>query len=395
MSLNIHFVRFSSFFTINTLPAGRTVCKRSHKFVFMKNPADINFRKRLALNLHNKYVSVEAELHELKYLFWECTLRCNLSCLHCGSDCRTSSEIQDMPIADFLRVTEQLKQHYNPNKLMIVLTGGEPLMRRDLEEFGYRISEQGYPWGMVTNGLALTESRFRALRHAGLGSMTVSFDGFESEHNWLRNNAVSFSRAVAAIKLMVAEPEFVYDVVTCVNPKNFSRLAEFKEFLISLGVTHWRIFTIFPTGRAKINDELKLSDAQFVELMEFIKTTRKEKRINLSYSCEGFLGSYENEVRDGFFFCRAGVHIASVLADGSVSACPNINHSFIQGNIYQEDFWNIWDNKFKNMREREFTKSGICSNCCVYDCCRGNGIHLHESETSGVQVCHYNKLLPK
>ncbi|MBN2891443.1 MAG: TIGR04133 family radical SAM/SPASM protein [Bacteroidales bacterium] len=360
----------------------------------MNNPQKISFKKKLALNLHKKYVDVQTELHELKYFFWECTLRCNLNCLHCGSDCHKESKVANMPIDDFLKVTEQISKNQNPHKTMIVLTGGEPLMRKDLEEFGEKITKQGFPWGMVTNGLTLTKERFNSLLNAGLGSITVSLDGFEEAHNWLRNNKKSFEKAVEAIKMIVKQPGIVYDVVTCVNGKNIDDLERFKEFLIEIGVKNWRLFTIFPTGRAKTNTFLNISNEQFVDLMEFIKQSRKEKRINVSYSCEGFLGNYENEVRDGYFFCHAGVHIGSVLVDGSISACPNINHSFIQGNIYKDDFLDVWNNKFKVMRDRSWTKKRICKNCDVYKYCNGNGIHLYENTEDDVQMCHYNKLSP-
>lgn len=361
----------------------------------MNNKVKISFKKKLALNLHKKYIDVQTELHELKYFFWECTLRCNLNCLHCGSDCHKKAQVKDMPIEDFLKVTGQIRKHQNPNKTMIVLTGGEPLMRRDLEEFGQKITEQGFPWGMVTNGLALTEKRFKSLIDSGLGSITVSLDGFETAHNWLRNNKKSFQKAIEAIKLIVKQPNLVYDIVTCVNRKNINDLDKFKEFLIDIGVKNWRIFTIFPTGRAKTNSFLKITDEQFVDLMEFIKNCRKENKINVSYSCEGFLGNYENEVRDGYFFCHAGIHIGSVLVDGSISACPNINYSFIQGNIYQDDFMDVWNNKFQIMRDRSWKKKGICMNCEVQKWCNGNGIHLHENMFNDVQMCHYKMLTNK
>ncbi len=359
---------------------------------FMKNAQKIPFKKKLALKLHNKYVNIQTELHELKYFFWECTLRCNLNCLHCGSDCHKDATAPDMPIADFLKVTEEIKKTHNPNKIMIVVTGGEPLLRNDLEEFGQEITAQGFPWGMVTNGLWLTEKRLQSLIKAGLGSITISLDGFEKEHNWIRNNNKSYQKAIEAIKLIVNQQNIVYDIVTCVNKANFEELLEFKNYLMKIGVKNWRIFTIFPTGRAKENTKLQLSNSQFVSLMEFIKTTRNENKINISYSCEGFLGDYENKVRDGFFFCRAGVNIASVLVDGSISACPNINHSFIQGNIYKDNFLDIWNNKFQVMRIRSWTKKNICKNCEVYNYCKGNGIHLYENTEEQVLSCHFQKL---
>lgn len=217
----------------------------------MEKKQKMSFKKRIALNLHRKYIDVETELHELKYLFWETTLRYNLNCLHCGSDCHKDIQIKDMPVDDFLKVTKKIKKHHNPNKIMIVLTGGEPLLRKDLEEFGYKITKQGFPWGMVTNGLNLTKERFQNLINAGLGSITVSHDGFESEHNWLRNNKNSFKKAVDVIKLIINQPNIVYDVVTCANKRNIKNISSLKDFLISIGVKTWRIFTIFPIGRAK------------------------------------------------------------------------------------------------------------------------------------------------
>lgn len=331
-------------------------------------------------------------MHELSYLFWECTLKCNINCLHCGSDCHKDSIVKDMPYKDFLKITAQVANKYNPNNTMLVLTGGEPLVRRDLEEFGKEAYKQGFPWGMVSNGYMLTNDRFHSLLDSGLRSITISLDGFADSHNWLRGRDDSWERAINAVQMVVKENDPVYDVVTCVNQKNFSELHRLKEMLIEEGVKKWRLFTIFPIGRAAENPLLDVSNEQFNWLMDFLKDTRKEGKIAASYGCEGFLGSFENKVRDGYFFCRAGVNIASVLADGSICACPNINHAYVQGNIYKDNFLVVWDNHFQVMRNRNWTKTGICSDCKEFKWCRGNGMHLHDPEKTDVLRCHYRML---
>ncbi len=295
-----------------------------------------------------------------------------------------------MPYQDFLKVTASVAKVYNPNKVMIVITGGEPLMRKDLEECGKELYKQGFPWGFVTNGYAMTAERFQNLLNSGLRSMTISLDGLEDSHNWMRGNKHSFEKAVNAIKLAVsAGDDFVFDVVTCVNQKNFDELPQIKEFLIGLGVKRWRIFSICPIGRAKENPLLNISNEQFRKVLDFIKTNREEGIIQSSFGCEGFLGDYESEVRDGFFFCRAGVHIASVLADGSICACPNINrNTFTQGNIYKDDFIEVWNKKFQPMRQRNWAKVGLCTDCKEFKWCRGNGIHLRDMENNEVLRCH-------
>lgn len=368
----------------------------------LKNPTNLKnhrpgFRKRIALNVFSKYVNVQSQLHELSYFFWECTLRCNISCIHCGSDCHSEAGVKDMPYQDFLKVTARVKEVYDPHKVMIVITGGEPLMRKDLEECGMELYKQGFPWGFVTNGYAMTAERFERLLQSGLRSMTISLDGFEESHNWMRGNKHSFEKAVNAIKLAVnAGDKIVYDVVTCVNQKNFDELPELKKFLIGLGVKRWRIFSICPIGRAKENPLLSISNEQFRCVLDFIKANREEGILQTSFGCEGFLGNYEAEVRDGFFFCRAGVNIASVLADGSICACPNINReTFTQGNIYKDDFIDVWNNKFQPMRDRNWAKEGLCADCKEFKWCRGNGTHLRDVKNHDVLRCHYKMIQEK
>ena len=137
---------------------------------------------------------------------------------------------------------------------------------------------------------------------------------------------------------MAKEPGIKFDVVTCVNNRNYESLEQFKEYLISLGLKQWRLFTVFPVGRAAQDPELQLSNERFRGLMEFIKQTRKEGRIMASYGCEGFLGEYEGKVRDHLFTCQAGISISSVMIDGSISACASIRSDLAQGNIYKDDF---------------------------------------------------------
>jgi hypothetical protein len=81
----------------------------------------LSLRKRLGLELYRKIHRNKVELHELNTLFWECTLRCNLSCLHCGSDCRSLANQKDMPVSDFLRVYRRNHTQVNPNHTMIIL----------------------------------------------------------------------------------------------------------------------------------------------------------------------------------------------------------------------------------------------------------------------------------
>ena len=352
----------------------------------------IGLRKKLAFKVFKEFKKNTVELHELNSLFWECTLRCNLNCLHCGSDCSTDVHKPDMPLNDFLQALDSIEKHIPPKKLFLIFSGGEPLVRKDLEDCGKAVTERGYQWGMVTNGLALTSKRLEALLKSGIKSISISLDGLKDSHNILRNNAKSFDHAIRAIQLVSSVPKFTFDVITCVSELNLHELHQIKDLLISLNVKHWRINTIFPVGRGAENTQLHLSSEDFTKLMNFIVEIRKEKKIHLEYSCEGFLGEYEGKVRDSFYFCRAGVNIGSILVDGSISACPNIRDNFIQGNIYKDDFMTIWNTKFQKYRDKSWAKKGICENCKVFDMCEGNGMHLY-NEKEELQVCHLNRII--
>lgn len=353
----------------------------------------MNLKKKIILSLFQQHKRNQNKMHELTYLFWECTLRCNLNCIHCGSDCSKEASVKDMPLGDFLKVLDSIAPHVNPNKTMIVITGGEPLMRKDLEECGREIYKRGFPWGMVTNGFALTPTRFENLIDAGLRSITVSLDGLNGEtHDWFRGKSGSWDKAIDAIARIASTPDLVYDVVTCVNKRNVNDLESIRDLFISKNVKNWRLFIIFPKGRAKENPELTLSNAEFVRLMDFIKQTRNDGLIKASFGCEGYLGSYELEVRDTPFFCQAGIHIGSVLVDGSISACPSLRADYIQGNIYKDDFITVWNERYEMMRNRSWTRTGKCANCKSYKYCEGNGLHLRDEQTGELLCCHLEKL---
>jgi radical SAM protein with 4Fe4S-binding SPASM domain len=250
---------------------------------------------------------------------------------------------------------------------------------------------------MVTNGYLLTSGKMTELLNAGIGSMAISLDGLESDHNWFRGNKESYKRAISAIGYVVNcnKNGFSFDVVTCVHQRNFNSLNKIKRILVDIGVTKWRLVSIFPKGRARNAVELKLNGEQLRQVLDFIKETRDEGKIIASYGCEGFLGGYEMEVRDIPFYCRAGIGIGSVLVDGSISACPSLRADYIQGNIYKDDFMDVWHNRFKVMRNRTWLKTGDCITCKVWKYCHGNGLHVRREKNGELLYCSYKALTDK
>ena len=340
------------------------------------------------------YRRLETAAHPLRYLFLEITQRCNLDCLHCGSDCGKRPAPDELTTDEWLSFIDYLAARFpRRDELFLVITGGEPLCHPDLHRILDRIARHGFPFGMVTNGMALNREAVSELVARGIGSVTVSLDGLRESHDWLRGRRGSFDRAVGGLRLLARQPIRYVDVVTCVNPKNIDELSEVLALVQETGVRRMRLFSIFPKGRAKDNGDLLLSDEQIRKLMRWIATTREalhDSDFALDFSCEGYLpANVDAAVRDEPYFCRAGISIGSVLCDGAISACPNITRDLIQGNIRRDDFASVWETRFERFRDREWMRTAMCDGCSQWKRCLGNSMHLWDDELGRTALCHY------
>lgn len=354
--------------------------------------------RQVMQRVHRGHRKAVRKLHDLKYIFFEVTPQCNLECLHCGSDCKKGSGTGILPQEVILKTLKDIKSKYNSHGISVVLTGGEPMCYPGIFELGRKIYELEFPWGMVTNGLGWNEKVFKSAIKAGMHSITVSLDGFENDHNWLRGNNRSFLKAVSLIRALTAQPFYrAFDIVTCINKRNLSYIDDFYKFLIALGVPGWRITTIAPIGRAKKQEDLFLNSDQLRYLLEWIEN----KRINNSnelipaYSgCDFFGSSYEKKIRNDFYFCKAGINISGIMANGDILACPNIDRRFSQGNIFKGDsVLDIWKDKYTIFRNREWMRRGECLSCEEWYNCEGNNFHLRDYTTTEPILCYHKELI--
>jgi radical SAM protein with 4Fe4S-binding SPASM domain len=311
--------------------------------------------------------------------------------LHCGSDCKKEIESPELTTESWLKIIDYLKNKFSKS-IAFVITGGEPLIHQDVYKIGSFIHKNGMRWGMVTNGLMLNSNNLDKLCESGISSITLSLDGLQDSHNWLRNNQFSFNNTLEALKL-IAQSEIIHkDIVSCVSPKNLKELDKIADLLIKNGIQNWRLFRIFPSGRASSNEHLKLSFQQTKELLEWIKINKsfyQKKGLNINLSCEGWVPIEEDKkLRDYPFFCRSGINIASILSDGTITGCSNNSKGFYVGNILNDSFANLWEKQFDIFRTKKWLKNTVCTDCKHFKSCNGSSIHLWEMGNSKPKFCY-------
>jgi radical SAM protein with 4Fe4S-binding SPASM domain len=334
--------------------------------------------------------------YDLRTLFWECTLQCNQHCRHCGSNA-SAQPSEDIPAADMLLVLINLRDSLNrlgKRLPFIAVTGGEPLVRKDLPEVMRAAVGLGYSWGMTTNGLLLNETRFNALKDSKLATVSVSIDGFEQTHDILRQSPGSYETVLSNLRALL-KAGFVkrIQVTTVVNPLNVDELQPLLQVLQGLeGLDSWRLATCDPIGRAAGDDSLTLSAEDTRRVLEFI-VANKSAALPIIYACPSHLGPYEGRARSRAFSCFAGKQVMSVLHNGDLAACPNIprNPATVQGNIYTceppFDIYPVWERGYGLHRDPDARGSSFCQGCDAWEQCRGGSLHTWDFERQQQGKC--------
>jgi radical SAM protein with 4Fe4S-binding SPASM domain len=321
--------------------------------------------------------------HPLRYLFWESTLRCNMSCLHCGSDCvrDSSTQADELDIGTIKAELRSIAQVYEPGTITFAIIGGEPLVRKnDICEVGAYAAELGYHWGIVTNGLLLDDEAIHQIERSGLQTISISLDGLEREHDALRNRSGAFRSAMSAIERLLTRRFFrKFDVICCVSKLNIDKLEPFVDHLRQLQVPAIRFTPIFSHGRATRHSELILDKDDYLHLLRFVAAQRERQtdiRINLSE--EGYWGpEWEGRVRDNLHYCGSGIVIGTILHNGDVIGCPSMSRAFVEGNLKNAPFIDLWQRGFSRYRAgRRDLFAAQCDGCEHWVLCEGGGLHL-------------------
>ncbi|MCR5608441.1 MAG: radical SAM protein [Lachnospiraceae bacterium] len=326
----------------------------------------------------------------LTYLFVELTEQCNLNCLHCGSSCNQSKK-QYIDTKLLLDAIRKLANDCNPKGVMVCLTGGEPLLHPDFFLIVKEIVDLGFSWGMTTNGTLIDRDMAVKLKTYNLKSVTISIDGLKESHEWLRRVDNCFEASMEAVSFL-NEAGILVQITTVVHKKNISELDDMYKLMCGLNIASWRVINLEPIGRANESKDLLLSKEEIIYLLDFIKNKRYDNScpMDVRFGCSHYLSyEYEHEVRDNYFICGSGIYVGSILCNGDIYSCLDIERrkELVQGNIKTDRFYDVWINRFKEFRADRAKLSEKCSKCSERSFCNGDAAHTWDYDNNEPLLC--------
>lgn len=324
-------------------------------------------------------------IFEPKWIAWEITRRCNLGCVHCRSS--STMEVANHPDFSFSeakRVLEEIRAYANP---VMVLSGGEPLVRSDVFDIAEHGTSLGLRMCLATNGTLVTEETCRHIKKSGIRMVSLSLDGATpAVHDDFRNQPGAFDGVMRAIHLF-RDHQIDFLINSSFTKRNRHEIGKIWQLVKSLGASAWYMFMIVPTGRGeeimaelippdeyeailnwhydmeKEEDEMLVRPTCAPQYYRIVLQRAKEEgqrfqRRNLKFSTGGSKG------------CLAGQLICLIDVDGNVLPCSYF--PLAAGNIRTQSFQEIWEQSELFAKLRDFSAyTGNCGHCEYLNVCGG------------------------
>ncbi len=326
---------------------------------------------------------------DLRHLFFELTLSCNEKCFHCGSRCEPGIP-SGLSFEKYAQILDEVDANFDKSRILICITGGEPMLRKDFFDIVGMIHDKGFSWGMTSNATFITKENAHRLRECGMATISVSIDGLEETHDAQRGLKGGYRKAMEGIQNLIDEGGFhAIQITTVINHKNIVELDRLFDIVNEIDVDSWRVIGIEPIGRALDHPDMLLTPEDQRRLFSFIIEKRRAG-FPVEYGCSHFLGTdIEGNVRKRMFLCNAGVFTASIRADGSVTGCLDImpNPETIFGNVMKESFTDIWNNRFETFRKHLSERCKDCENCEYEKWCAGGAHHSFDYAGNKQLIC--------
>ncbi|MDN7023798.1 radical SAM protein [Methanoculleus sp. FWC-SCC1] len=300
---------------------------------------------------------------------WNVTSRCNLRCAHCYLDAGGGGEGTELTSAEAKTLLDQVAGTGSP---VVILSGGEPLLREDLCDIAAYGTSRGLRMALGTNGTLIDDRTAVRLAEAGVRKAAVSLDSADPEkHDRFRGVSGAWRRAVQGIEACknAGIGLQIHTTVTLQNHRELDAIAALGE---DLGVHDFQFFFLVPTGRGK--ELVDISPEMYEALIREILRLRKDRDLAIRPTCAPQYVRIAAEmglsVQDGERGCIAGIRYCRIDPKGEVTPCPYLPLSL--GNVRETAFGEIWDGSevLRNLRTGD-ALAGKCGRCEYRSGCGG------------------------
>ena len=219
---------------------------------------------------------------DLRLVAWEVTRRCNLACGHCRASSLCGPYPGELGTARGLRLLDEIATLGRP---VIILTGGEPLLRDDIYELARYGDARGLRMVLATNGTLLTGTVAARLIESGVRRVSISLDGPDAaSHDAFRGVSGAFAGALAGIAAL-GQAGLEFQINTTITRANLAQIRQIHALARRLGAAAHHIFLLVPTGRGKELAEQAISALQYEETLNWFYDAGLAGGIQLKATC--------------------------------------------------------------------------------------------------------------
>ncbi len=317
--------------------------------------------------------------NNLRVLAWETTRACPLACPHCRA---AAVDFRDPDELTTEEAVAMLKSAAEMGPALIILSGGEPLLREDLEEIAAKAVEMGHrPVVSCNDGRLLTDARLESLAKAGIKHFSFSMhSSSEADHDAFVRIPGTYQEALRAFSRIKAHG-MSFQINTTVLPTNSHRLEEIKDWVVALGAAAWHLFFIVPTGRAADGgSEVELPPYEIERVLQYVAENSDDWKIPVKITCAPQYAQIRAEMGrepgSRGRSCMAGNGFVFVSWCGEVKPCGYFD--MVVGNIRKTPLKQIYQGsiELKNMRTPEKLE-GVCGICRFNRICGGCRARAH------------------
>ncbi len=354
-------------------------------------------------NGHPHGQSGKANRNTLRLVAWEITRNCNLSCVHCRASATMGPYSGELDKTACLQLLDQIRVVGTP---IIILTGGEPLLRPDIFEIASYGTDLGLRMVMAPNGTLITAESAQKMADAGIQRISISLDGATREiHDRFRGVDGAYDGALQGIA-MAKKAGVEFQINTTITQSNLDQITKIQKLAVDLDAVAHHIFLLVPTGRGKYIVDQEINAQEYEKTLNWFYDQKDQTPLQLKATCaphyyrilrqrareDGQTVTFQTHGLDAVSRgCLGGVGFCFISHTGIVQPCGFLNVP--SGDVTQTPFKEIWEQSdvFCNLRNYDGLtgKCGLCEYRKVCGGCRARAFEATGDYMAEEPLCNY------